>query len=34
MWWCCGKINKEALGCKFGKHIARNDNDDEDGLDY
>lgn len=32
LWWCCGKTNKEALGCKFGSHKARRD-DDDDGLD-
>lgn len=29
-WWCCGKTTKEALGCKFGKHVSRNDDDDDD----
>jgi hypothetical protein len=30
MWWCCGKLNKEALGCKFQKHILREDLDEDD----
>jgi BTK motif len=30
MWWCCGKTSKDALGCKFNKHEARNEADDED----
>ena len=30
MWWCCGKLNKEDRGCKFGKH--ENKDDDEDDL--
>lgn len=29
MWWCCGKLDKSAPGCKFAKHITRED-DDED----
>ena len=29
MWWCCGKYSKDALGCKFQKHQARNDDDDD-----
>ena len=20
IWWCCGKTNKDAQGCKFEKH--------------
>ena len=28
MWWCCGKFSKEAPGCKYSKHISK-----EDGLD-
>ena len=30
MWWCCGKTNKDANGCKFSKHQPRLDKDDED----
>jgi hypothetical protein len=29
MWWCCGKDVKDALGCKFGKHECKEDEDDE-----
>lgn len=32
MWWCCGKTSKEALGCKFNKHIIRNDEIEEEEL--
>ena len=33
IWWCCGKTGKESLGCKFGKHLNRNDDvDEEDNL--
>lgn len=30
MYWCCGKLNKDAPGCKFDKHQARNEAEDED----
>lgn len=30
MWWCCGKTHKEALGCKFAKHVPLKDDEDED----
>ena len=30
MWWCCGKTSKEALGCKFNKHIAKVDDEDQE----
>ena len=29
MWWCCGKTNKDANGCKFSKHQPRTDKDDD-----
>lgn len=29
MWWCCGNINKEALGCKFSKHESKDDEDED-----
>lgn len=29
MWWCCGKQQKESLGCKFSRHEAKPD-DEED----
>ena len=28
MWWCCGKTNKEAPGCKYAKHVSKEDEDD------
>ena len=28
MWWCCGKPSKEAPGCKFSKHLSKEDEDD------
>jgi hypothetical protein len=31
MWWCCGKLSKDALGCKFSKHLSK-DEDEIDGL--
>ena len=31
MWWCCGKQKKLSPGCKYQKHISKEDyNDDED----
>jgi len=30
LWWCCGKTFKEAAGCKFDKHQAKNDGDEEE----
>jgi len=30
MWWCCGKIGKDAIGCKFTKHESKDDDDDLD----
>jgi hypothetical protein len=33
MWWCCGKTDKNQLGCKFGRHVCKEDYDlDEDGM--
>lgn len=29
MWWCCGRKSKDAPGCKFGKHINKDDEDQE-----
>jgi len=29
MWWCCGKANNDALGCKFSCHEAKNEEEDE-----
>jgi len=31
MWWCCGKPKKEAPGCKYGKHVSNEDEDDFEG---
>ena len=31
MWWCCGKRDINAPGCKFQKHNTREDNNQEDG---
>lgn len=32
MWWCCGKEKLNSPGCKFAKHMTRDDeNDNEDG---
>jgi len=28
MWWCCGKKNKEALGCIISKHFAKEEDED------
>ncbi|CAD7933181.1 unnamed protein product [Amoebophrya sp. A25] len=28
MWWCCGKLGIQALGCKFGKHESKDDDED------
>ena len=30
MWWCCGKTNKDALGCKYNKHESKEDDDEEE----
>lgn len=30
MWWCCGKLGKDAIGCKFSKHESKDDDDDMD----
>lgn len=30
MWWCCGKTQKEARGCKFSKHEKQDEDEDED----
>jgi hypothetical protein len=28
MWWCCGKRIKDAPGCKFNKHVSKEDEHD------
>jgi len=30
MWWCCGKTKKNAPGCKFQKHISKEDGEDDE----
>uniref|UniRef100_A0A0G4IAN3 CCHC-type domain-containing protein n=1 Tax=Chromera velia CCMP2878 TaxID=1169474 RepID=A0A0G4IAN3_9ALVE len=30
MWWCCGKLGKDAAGCKFAKHESKDDDDELD----
>jgi hypothetical protein len=30
MWWCCGKLEKEDLGCKFAKHESKEDEEEDD----
>jgi len=34
MWWCCGKPSKEAPGCKYSKHISKEDEDEQGDLDF
>ena len=29
MWWCCGKPSKDAPGCKFSKHVCKEDEDED-----
>jgi hypothetical protein len=31
VWWCCGKTDFEAPGCKFSKHVAKDENLVEEG---
>ena len=33
MWWCCGKPGKEAPGCKYSKHVSKEDEDDLEELE-
>jgi hypothetical protein len=30
MWWCCGKTKKTSAGCKFQKHVSKEDYNDDD----
>ena len=31
MWWCCGKKNQDAPGCRFAKHVNKDaENEDEE----
>jgi hypothetical protein len=34
MWWCCGKKQREAKGCKFSKHTIQSDDliENDEGL--
>jgi len=34
MWWCCGKRDKDAAGCKFSKHESKEDDDLEEDEEY
>jgi hypothetical protein len=27
IWWCCGRKNKDDLGCKYSKHETREEHD-------
>lgn len=29
VWWCCGKTDPNHQGCKFGKHISKEEQDQE-----
>eukprot|EP00359_Climacostomum_virens_P003799 CAMPEP_0204917324 /NCGR_PEP_ID=MMETSP1397-20131031/14919_1 /ASSEMBLY_ACC=CAM_ASM_000891 /TAXON_ID=49980 /ORGANISM="Climacostomum Climacostomum virens, Strain Stock W-24" /LENGTH=607 /DNA_ID=CAMNT_0052090117 /DNA_START=269 /DNA_END=2092 /DNA_ORIENTATION=- len=29
LWWCCGRVNKDAPGCRKAKHVSK-DEDEED----
>lgn len=31
MWWCCGKKELTAPGCKTQKHESKEEDDDEEG---
>ena len=30
MWWCCGKPNQNAKGCRVSKHIEKEEDKDDD----
>lgn len=30
LWWCCGKSDPNHLGCKFGKHVSKDDQENEE----
>jgi hypothetical protein len=33
IWWCCGKKDKKATGCRIGKHHEKADEEeDEEGV--
>ena len=29
IWWCCGKQHKDAIGCKFAKHLKLKESDED-----
>ena len=33
MWWCCGKRDVNATGCKLQKHTQKEDKNDDDVSD-
>ena len=33
MWWCWGKSNKDAPGCRYGKHESREDELDDQEME-
>lgn len=33
MWWCCGKTNKDALGCKYQKHESKEEEDEDEEME-
>lgn len=33
MYWCCGLPGKDAPGCRVGKHLAKDDDEDDPVLD-
>ena len=30
MWWCCGKVGKDAPGCRKTRHISNNEDSESD----
>ena len=30
IWWCCGKENKDAPGCKYASHQSKEEDEDEE----
>ena len=30
VWWCCGKSDKSFPGCKFSRHVSKDDQEDPD----
>ena len=34
MWWCCGKTGESTPGCNFSKHEMKNDEDDEEVVEF